>query len=81
MRGDLYRGVVTRATASGVWVRMDRRWPGVEFGPLPLVANTIRNGIDPTLLADLVEADDLVLVADTGREDFVILGVLREGVS
>ena len=100
MRGHAYRGVVTRASTAGVWVRIDSRWPGIEFGPCPLVASAVRIDAQPTTttavgdhgahghdvpvaqwLPDLIEAGDRVLVIDTGREDFVIVGVLRQGVS
>jgi hypothetical protein len=100
MRGLAYRGLVTRATTAGVWLRIDGRWPGIEFGPCPIVANIVRIDAQATTttavgdhgthghtvpaatwLPDLVQAGDRVLVIDTGREDFVVVGVLREGVS
>lgn len=97
--GELHRGVVTRTSPNGVWVKMQSRWPNVEFGPLPILANAVRVGpitsantddgdgphqhtvAKTTWLADLVAKGDNVLVAETSTDDFVILGVLRRGVS
>lgn len=76
----MYRAVVTRATAAGVWVRISSRWPGVEFGPCPMLANAVRMPGSVVGLADLIEKGDSVLVAETGPADFVIVGVIRDGV-
>jgi hypothetical protein len=69
VRGDLYRGVVTRATADGIWVKVPSRWRKVEFGPLPHV------------FAGIVTEGERVLVADTGTQDFIIVGVIKKGVA
>lgn len=76
----MYRGVVTRATAAGVWFRVQSRWPGVEFGPCPLLANAVRMPDSIVGLADLIEKGDAVLVAETAPADFVVLGVIRDGI-
>ena len=76
----MYRGIVTRATAAGVWIRIQSRWPGVEFGPCDLVANAVRMPDAVVGLADFIEKGDAVLVAETGPADFVIVGVIRGGV-
>jgi hypothetical protein len=98
MRGDCYRAVVTRASTDGVWFKAESRWPAIEFGPCPLLANFVRIDQQTTSgtavgdhgshtvaaaqwLADLVEAGDEILVSDLNREDFVVLGVIRAGVS
>ena len=100
MRGEMYRGVVTRATAAGVWFKIASRWPGVEFGPCPLLATPIpvptqttsstsvadHGGHTHTVASstrkpDRIVAGDKILIADTGREDFVVLGVIQQGVS
>ena len=67
MRGDTYRAKVTRASGAGVWFTIRSRWPGVEFGPCPTLVDTLYPG-------------DRVLVSDTNREDFVVLGVIFQGV-
>lgn len=97
--GELHRGVVTRTSTQGVWVKMQSRWPNVEFGPLPILANVVRVGplasantddgdgphnhsvAKTEWLADKVSKGDKVLVAETTTDDFVILGVIRWGVS
>ena len=105
----LHRGLVTRASTAGVWVTMAATWPGVEFGPLPLLANVVRvgpltgtatgttgSGGDPShthsftgstsnamteWLADKIVAGQRVLVAEVDTDDFIVLGVMRGGVS
>jgi hypothetical protein len=104
--GSLYRGVVTRAGPTGVFVTMNAQWPGVEFGPCDIVANIVRVGPltsqqattstngDPAhshtvttntsqtqWFTDLVTAGDTVLVVETGFDDFLIVGVIRSGVT
>lgn len=104
--GAAYRGVVTRAGTSGVYVQINSHWPGVEFGPCDLVANVVRVGPltttqattssngDPAhthtvtstvtqteWFADLIEEGDNVLAMETGPDDFLIVGVIRSGVS
>ena len=104
--GAAYRGVVTRAGTSGVFVQINSHWPGVEFGPCDLVANVVRIGPlttaqattssngDPAhthtvtstvaqteWFADLIEEGDNVLAMETGPDDFLIVGVIRSGVS
>jgi len=89
-----------------VYVRMDARWPGVEFGPCVPVANTVRVGpltsasattssegypahthavstsiAQPSRLSDLITAGDAVLVVETATDDFLVVGVIRSGVS
>jgi hypothetical protein len=93
----LYRGKVTRTSTAGVWVEIASTWPGIEWGPLPLVANVVRtivlttstDGTHPhshtvakdELRADLVEVGDSVLIAQLERDDFVVIGTLRGGVT
>lgn len=79
----IYRGTVTRASATGVWITIASQWPGVEFGPCDLVANAVRIDDSPAItgLADLIEPGDKVLVVETGTADFVIVGTIRTGVS
>ncbi len=104
--GSIHRGVITRTGTTGVYVRMDARWPGVEFGPCDIVANIVRvgpltsasattsSGGDPahthtvatsitqtSWLADLITAGDAVLVVETATDDFLVVGVIRNGVS
>ena len=104
--GSAYRGVITRAGTSGVYVMINSHWPGVEFGPCDLVANVVRVGPltstqattstdgDPAhshsvtttvpatgWFADLVKEGDKVLAVETGPDDFLIVGVIRGGVS
>jgi hypothetical protein len=100
VRGDTYRATVTRVSTDGVWFKAEARWPGMEFGPCPLLANTVRAAGQTTsgtavgdhgththttattqLLPDLIEAGDSILITDLNREDFVVLGVIRTGVS
>lgn len=100
-----YRANVTRASTSGVWVTIPRYVAGAEFGPLEVVANTVRVGpttsqttndgglgasdhahdtLQTEWLCDLVEPGDKVLVTNLGSDtlpDFVVIGVLRTGVS
>lgn len=67
----MYRGVVTRASASGVWAKIAEIAPGVEFGPLETCSDTILVGQN-------------VLVADLGSEslpDLVVIGTLWPGVA
>lgn len=59
----IHRGIVTRVSGTQVWVKMQGVWPGVEFGPLSTLANTI--------------AGDRVLVAEVTTDDFVVLGVIQ----
>ena len=82
-RTGLYRGVVTRTAPAGCHVRMDATWPGVEFGPLPILANGVRISLNPATVgkADYITKGDDVLVAETDTDDFIILGVIRNGVS
>jgi hypothetical protein len=79
----IHRAVVTRTSATGVWITIASQWPGVEFGPCDIVANAVRIDDSPVVtgLADLIEPGDDVLVAATGRTDFVIVGTIRTGVS
>lgn len=77
----VYRGTVTKANAAGVWARIPRLVPKVQFGPMQLVANVVRVGPLTTStvsshshtvpqtewLCDLIEPGDQVLVADLGR--------------
>lgn len=100
MSGRVFRAEVTRATTAGVWVEAPRLFPGVELGPLPLLANVVRVGPLTTTgavvgdhgshthtvaatrwLPDLVAAGDQVLVQELDTDDFVVLGVLRGGVT
>lgn len=92
----VFRGTVTRASTAGVWVRAPARWPGVELGPLPCVVPVVRDLAEVTgpagegphvhtvpardLLVDRVAPGDAVVVADLGREDYVVIGVIRAGV-
>jgi hypothetical protein len=76
----MYRAVVTRATAAGIWFSVQSRWPGVEFGPCPHLANAVRMPGTVVGLADLIERGDSVLVAETAPADFVVLGVIRGGI-
>lgn len=73
---SLYRGKVTRATTAGIWVTISSTWPGVEFGPIDLVANDTETGG----LADQIVKDDTVLIAETSPADFIVLGTIRKGV-
>jgi len=93
----MYRGKVTRTSAAGVWVEIRSTWPGIEWGPLAIVANVVRTIVLTTsaagehvhshtvpadeLRADLVQAGDTVLVAQLDRDDFVVIGALRGGVT
>lgn len=100
MRGDVYRAVVTRASTEGVWFKAESRWPAIEFGPCPILANYVCIDQQTTSgtsvgdhgshthtvaasqwLADLIEAGDEILISDLNREDFIVLGVIRTGVS
>jgi hypothetical protein len=83
MRSSLYRALVTRVAPAGVHVRMDAHWPGVEFGPLPILANGVRIDLSPITvgMADFISKGDYVLVAETTTDDFIVLGVIRNGVS
>ena len=82
--GSLLRAKVTRAGATGVYVKISAHYPGVEFGPCDLVANIVRVGLDPDdtqWLADLILKGDDVLVVDTGNADFLVVGTIRTSVS
>lgn len=81
--GQMLRAVVTRASTTGVWISIASLYPGVEFGPCDLVANAVRLDLSPVVtgLADLIEAGDDVLVVETAPADFLVVGVIRSGVS
>lgn len=99
MVSGLRFGKVTRANAEGVWVKMQASFPGVEFGPLPILANGVIVGpyttssalsgaeahthtvAKKTEIADQITAGDTVLVAEVTRDDFIVLGKVRKGVS
>lgn len=66
-----YRGVVTRATADGVWVRCAALAPGSEFGPLPTCDPTVTVGAN-VLLADLGEVS---------LPDLIVVGTISTGVT
>ena len=81
--GDVYRAKVSRTGVDGVHVEIPMHFPGVEFGPLDLVASTVRLDLSPVVngMADFVQAGDVVLVVDTGSADFLVVGTIRSGVS
>lgn len=97
MPASMHRAIVTRVGATGIHVRIDARWPGVEFGPLAILANGVRVGpvstassgspahthsvSQSTWAADYIVKGDYVLVAETTTDDFIILGVIRDGMS
>lgn len=99
MVSQLRYGKVTRANTSGIWVKMQADFPGVEFGPIPLLANGVTVGpytsdeqLDPpykhshtiakhTEIADVIAAGDTVIVAEISRDDFIVLGKVRKGLS
>lgn len=80
MLAGTHRGVVTRASEAGIWIKISADYPGVEFGPCDMVANAVR--LDATTgIADYIAQGDDVLVIETGPADFVIVGTIRTGVS
>lgn len=81
--GNIFRAKVTRATASGVWLTISSQWPGVEFGPCDIVANSVRIDNSPSVIgrADYIQAGDDVLVLSTGPADFLVVGTIRTGIS
>ena len=62
----MYRAVVTRATAAGIWFSVQSRWPGVEFGPCPHLANSVRMPGTVVGLADLIDPARMVLLPPQG---------------
>ena len=57
-----HRGVVTRVTAAGVFVRIPATWPGVEWGPLQRVETVAPLTAGQQVLVVFVAVDDPVVV-------------------
>lgn len=97
MAGSIHRGTITRTSPTGAWITIASQWPGVEFGPCDIVANAVRVGpltaqaggspshthtiAKTEWAADYLQPGDAVLVVTTGPADFVIVGIIRTGIS